>query len=103
MPADAERRTIQNPKSKIQTQRKVSMASFNKVMLMGNMTRDPQLRYLPSQTPIVEFGLACNRKFRTGSGEDREEVTFVDCTAFGKPAEIINQYCQKGKPIFIEG
>jgi single-strand DNA-binding protein len=79
------------------------MASFNKVLLMGNMTRDPQLRYLPSQTPLVEFGLACNRRWRTPQGEDREEVTFVECTAFGKPAEIINQYCQKGKPIFIEG
>jgi len=80
------------------------MASFNRVMLLGNLTRDPQLRYLPnSQTAIVEFGLACNRKFKTQSGEDREEVTFVEITAFGRPAEIINQYCQKGRPIFIEG
>jgi single-strand DNA-binding protein len=79
------------------------MASFNKVFLMGNLTRDPQLKYLPSQTPVVEFGIACNRKFRTQSGEDREEVTFVDCSAFGKTAEVINQYFQKGRPIFIEG
>jgi single-strand DNA-binding protein len=78
------------------------MANFNKVLLMGNMTRDPQLRYLPSQTPLVEFGLAINRRF-TVNGEQREETCFVDCTAFGKPAEVINQYCQKGKAIFIEG
>jgi len=79
------------------------MASFNKVLLMGNLTRDPQLKYLPSQTAVVEFGVACNRKFRTANGEDREEVTFVDVTSFGKQAEVINQYFQKGKPIFIEG
>ena len=79
------------------------MANFNKVLLMGNLTRDPQLRYLPSQTPVVEFGLATNRRWRTPQGEDREEVTFVECSCFGKMAETINQYCQKGKPIFIEG
>jgi single-strand DNA-binding protein len=79
------------------------MSSFNKVLLMGNLTRDPQLKYLPSQTAVVEFGVACNRKFRTANGEDKEEVTFVDCTSFGKQAEVINQYFQKGKPIFIEG
>ena len=79
------------------------MASFNKVLLMGNLTRDPQLKYLPSQTAVVEFGVACNRKFRTANGEEKEEVTFVDVTSFGKQAEVINQYFQKGKPIFIEG
>jgi single-strand DNA-binding protein len=79
------------------------MASFNRVLLMGNLTRDPQLKYLPSQTAVAEFGVACNRKFRTANGEDREEVTFVDVTAFGKQAEVINQYMNKGKPIFIEG
>ena len=79
------------------------MASFNKVILLGNLTRDPQMKYLPSQTPVTEFGLACNRKFKTASGEQREEVTFVDCTAFGRQAEVINQYCTKGRPLFIEG
>ena len=79
------------------------MASFNKVLLMGNLTRDPQLKYLPSQTAVAEFGLACNRKFKSATGEDREEVTFVDCSAFGKTGELINQYFTKGKPIFIEG
>lgn len=78
------------------------MANFNRVMLMGNLTRDPQLKYLPSQTAVVEFGMAVNRKFSTG-GEQREETTFVECAAFGKMAEIINQYCQKGKGLFVEG
>lgn len=79
------------------------MASFNKVLLMGNLTRDPQIKYLPSQTPVAEFGIACNRKFKTAQGEEREEVTFVDVAAFGKTGELINQYFTKGKPIFIEG
>ncbi|MFI5379807.1 MAG: single-stranded DNA-binding protein [Tepidisphaerales bacterium] len=79
------------------------MASFNRVLLLGNLTRDPTLRYLPSQMAVADFGMACNRKFRTAAGEDREEVVFVDCTAWGKQAEVINQYCQKGKQLFIEG
>ena len=80
------------------------MASFNRVLLMGNLTRDPQLKYIPgSNTAVAEFGVATNRKFRTANGDDREEVTFVDITAFGKQAEVINQYMTKGKPIFIEG
>ena len=79
------------------------MASVNRVTLIGNLTRDPALKYLPNQTPVVEFGLAMNHKFKTATGEQREDVCFVDCSAFGKPAEIINQYCQKGKQIYIEG
>src|SRR4051812_43233455 len=80
------------------------MASFNQVILLGNLTRDPVLRYIPpSNTPVVDFGLACNRRFKAANGEDREEVTFVDCTAFGKQAEVINQYCQKGKQLFVQG
>jgi single-strand DNA-binding protein len=79
------------------------MSSFNKVILMGNLTRDPQLKYLPNQTAVVDFGVACNRRWKGPSGEDREEVTFVDVSSFGKQAEVINQYFQKGKPIFIEG
>ena len=79
------------------------MASFNKVILMGNLTRDPQMKFLPSQTPVAEFGLATNRHFKTQSGEEKDEVTFVDCAAFGKQAEVINQWCRKGKQLFIEG
>ena len=79
------------------------MANFNKVILLGNLTRDPQLKYLPSQTPVVDFGLAVNRKFKTQSGESREETTFVDCSAFGRTAEIINQYVRKGNMLFVDG
>jgi len=79
------------------------MASVNRVTLIGNLTRDPQLKYLPSQTAVAEFGLAMNRKFKSATGEDREEVCFVDCSAFGRTGEVINQYCQKGKLLYIEG
>ena len=79
------------------------MASYNKVFLMGNLTRDPQVKHLPSQMVVAEFGLAVNRRYRTAAGEDKEEVAFVDCTAFGRQAETISQYCTKGKPIFVEG
>ena len=79
------------------------MPSFNQVLLMGNVTRDPQLKQLPSQTVVAEFGLACNRKFKGSDGEEREETTFVDCTVFGKQAEVISQYVEKGKPLFIQG
>ena len=66
------------------------MANYNKIILVGNLTRDPQLKYLPSQMAVAEFGLAVNHKFRTKSGEDREEVLFIDCACFGKGGEIIN-------------
>lgn len=79
------------------------MASFNRVLLLGNVTRDPQLKFLPSQTQVCEFGLAMNRKFKTAAGEQRDEVTFVDLTAFGKAAETINKYVTKGKPLMVEG
>jgi single-strand DNA-binding protein len=79
------------------------MRGFNKVILMGNLTRDPQLKYLPSQTAVAEFGLAMNRRFRDAQGQDREEVCFVDCAAFGKTGEFINNYFKKGKAILIEG
>ncbi len=80
------------------------MASYNKVMLMGNLTRDIELRYLPnSNTAVANLGLAVNRRFRTGDGEQREETTFVDCEAFGRTAETMSQYLKKGRPVFIEG
>ena len=79
------------------------MASFNRVLLMGNLTRDVQTKTIGGGTTVAEFGLACNRKFKTGDGEQKEEVLFVDCTAFGKPAEIIEKYCSKGKQLFVEG
>jgi len=79
------------------------MANFNKVLLMGNLTRDPQLSYLPSQTPVVDFGLAVNRKWTSKEGESKEETCFVDCRAFSRLAENINKYMRKGRPIFVEG
>lgn len=79
------------------------MANYNKIILVGNLTRDPQLKYLPSQMAVTEFGLAVNHKYRTKNGEDREEVCFVECSIFGKGAEVINQYCQKGKQLLVEG
>ena len=79
------------------------MANYNKVILVGNLTRDPQLKYLPSQMAVVEFGLAVNHKYKTKSGEDREEVLFIDVAAFGRGAEVINQYCQKGRAIAVDG
>ena len=80
------------------------MANLNKVMLMGNLTRDPELRYLPSGRPLCEIGLAVNRRWvDRQSGEKKEQTCFVDCTAFGPQAETIAKYMQKGRPIFIEG
>src|SRR5256885_6704806 len=79
------------------------MPSFNQVLLMGNVTRDPQLKQLPNGSAVVDFGLATSRKYRSAAGEDKEETCFVDCAAFGKQAEVIHQYCKKGKPLFIEG
>ncbi len=79
------------------------MPSYNKVLLMGNLTRDPELRYLPSNTAVVNIGLAINRQWRNQQGEQQEETTFVDCESFGRQAEVINQYLRKGRPVFIEG
>lgn len=79
------------------------MPNLNKVLLMGNLTRDPELRYLPSNMAVVALGLAVNRRWKNQAGEQGEEVTFIDCECFGKTAEVINQYFRKGKPIFIEG
>ena len=79
------------------------MAGFNRILLMGNLTRDPQLSYTPNQTAVVDFGLATNRKWKDQGGSQREEVLFVDCRAFGRLAENINKYFTKGRPIFLEG
>lgn len=79
------------------------MANFNKVILIGNLTRDPELRYTPKGTAIAKIGLAVNRTWKTETGETREEVTFVDVDAFGRQAETLGQYMKKGRPILIEG
>lgn len=79
------------------------MPSYNKVILMGNLTRDPEMRYTPNNTAVTSFGIAVNRKWKDGQGQPQEEVTFVDCEAWSKTAEVINQYLKKGRPVFVEG
>ena len=80
------------------------MASYNKVILMGNLTRDPELKYLPSGTAVANFGLAMNETYTDRqTGEKREEVCFVDVEAWGRQAEIANEYLQKGSSVFIDG
>jgi single-strand DNA-binding protein len=79
------------------------MANFNKVILVGNLTRDPELRYTPKGTAIAKIALAINRTWKTETGESKEEVTFVDVEAFGRQAETLGQYMKKGRPIMVEG
>ena len=79
------------------------MASFNKVILLGNLTRDPELRYTPKGTAVARLGLAVNRRYTGENNQTVEEVTFIDVDAWGKSAELIAQYLRKGNPIFIEG
>lgn len=79
------------------------MANFNRVILAGNLTRDPQLKYLPSNTAVCEFGLAINHRWRDRDGNQREDTCFVDVSAFGRQGETINQYMTKGRSILIEG
>ena len=77
--------------------------NFNRVFLMGNLTRDPEIRYTGNNMAIAKLGLAVNRRYRTADGQVKEETTFVDCDAFGKTAETIGKFLTKGRPIFIEG
>jgi len=79
------------------------MANLNKVMLMGNLTRDPEVRYTPKGTAVAELGLAVNRVYTAENNEKREETTFVDVTFWGRTAEIAAEYLKKGRPVFIEG
>ena len=79
------------------------MSSFNKVYLLGNLTRDPELKTLPSGSSVAAFGLAVNRSYRKPDGEEVEETTFVDIDAFGRAAENIEKYCKKGDPLMVEG
>jgi len=79
------------------------MANLNKVMLIGNLTRDPELRVTPKGTAICQFSLAVNRKFKDESGGEREEVTYIDIEAWSKQGETIAKYCTKGRPLFVEG
>jgi len=79
------------------------MASYNKVLLMGNLTRDPEVKYTPKGMAVTDLGLAVNREYTTDSGEKREEVVFVDVTVWGRQAETCGEYLKKGRPVFVEG
>ena len=79
------------------------MSNFNLVILMGNLTRDPQLSYTPTQTPVADFGLAVNRKWTKEDGSQGEEVLFIECQVFGKRAEVVSKHFEKGSPIFVQG
>src|SRR6266699_35716 len=79
------------------------MASFNKVFLLGNLTRDPEVRYTPKGSAVCDLGIAINRQYTLDSGEKREEVTYVDVVLWSRLAEIAGEYLKKGRPIFIEG
>lgn len=79
------------------------MANLNRVLLIGNLTRDPELRVTPKGTAICQFGLAISRSFKDESGQTREEATFVDIEAWGKQGETIAKYCTKGRQLFVEG
>jgi single-strand DNA-binding protein len=77
--------------------------NFNRVILMGNLTRDVELRHTGSNQALAKLGLACTRRWRSPEGEQREETMFIDCEAWGKQAEFISQYFSKGRPILVEG
>jgi single-strand DNA-binding protein len=79
------------------------MASFNKVIVAGNLTRDPELRYTPKGSAVAKIGLAVNRTWKNEAGESKEEVTFIDIEAWGRQAEVIAQYMRKGRPLLVEG
>ena len=79
------------------------MPSFNKVIIMGNLTRDVEIRHTNGNTAVGNFGVAINNKYKSKDGQQKEETTFVDCTAWGKTAETMAQYLSKGRPVFIEG
>src|SRR5262249_60327347 len=76
------------------------MANLNKVLLLGNVTRDPEVRYTPKGGAVCDLGVAVNRAYTTDSGEKREEVTFVDVTLWGRTAEVAREYLKKGRPVF---
>jgi len=79
------------------------MLGLNRVFIMGNLTRDPELKYTPNGQPVASFGMATNRRWNTPEGERREEAEFHNVVVWGKPAETINQYVKKGNPLFVEG
>jgi len=79
------------------------MPDYNKVLLMGRLTRDIELKYTPANMAVAKVGLAVNHRYKSKEGENKEEVTFVECDAWGRTAEVMSQYLSKGKPVFVEG
>lgn len=79
------------------------MRNINRVIVAGNLTKDPEVRMLPSDTAVCSFSLALNRRYRDKNGETQEETTFIDCEAFGKTAEFLRNYGRKGRALFVEG
>ena len=79
------------------------MASYNRVILVGNLTRDPEIRYIPSGTPVCDIGLAVNERYKNSSGEWVDQATFVDVTLWARTAEVACEYLSKGSPVLIEG
>lgn len=79
------------------------MTSINRVILAGNMTRDPEFKKLPSDSHVASFGMATNRRYKDKAGNPQEETTFVDCEAFGRQAEVLRDYGRKGRGVFVEG
>src|SRR5690554_2012119 len=88
-----------SPKERSQT----GMASYNRIILVGNITRDPQLSYTASNVAVCKFGIATNHQWKDREGNKREEVCFVDCTIFGRAGETFNQYMSKGRSVLVEG
>lgn len=76
---------------------------FNQLTLLGHVTREPELRFLPNQTPVAEFGMAVNRKFKRSNGTEAEKVLFIDCRLFGEGAKVIHEYIGKGAALFVQG
>ncbi|MBI4550154.1 MAG: single-stranded DNA-binding protein [Candidatus Omnitrophica bacterium] len=81
----------------------MAQASFNRVFLIGNLTRDPELRYIPSGQAVTSFTVATNRTYTTPSGEKKEEASFIRVVTWGRSAEVCNEYLKKGSPVFVEG
>lgn len=79
------------------------MRNVNRVILAGNLTRDPEFRQLPSDTPVANFGLAVNRRYKDRQGNLQEETVFVECETYGRQAEVLHQYARKGRGLFVEG
>jgi len=79
------------------------MSNYNQLILMGNVTRNLDLKYMPNQMAVADFGMATNRKWKNKEGEQQSSVCFVDCTIFGKAAEVMTKYVKKGSPLFVEG